>query len=432
MRYRRYQGTRCRQRGGGLIEALLVTLLVGSALAAGLAWLQVDSQRERLREQKRSLTEGERALESFAMMNHRLPCPDTDGDGLENRNNGDCVAPNEKGALPWQTLGVPDPAASGLTQELAYMVDDAGTDVTLTRVDADDFNYGKPGTSECLRTAEGLARYRNHDELDNSGLPLTARECVERLGTPKAEFRDGDITSAADLCRSLARTAGDGGPQLAGTDSREVAFALAHPGGRDSDGDGDLFDGPNAASNARMAELDRGAQPGYDDRVVAQGHSGLARRLGCGPLMRSLEAVSLTIAVVEEVNAQHDWVTTSAERGVRISSQRLSLVGLAPAVSAAMAVEDGMAAVRAARECPPLPPPWDPFACPALPAYGAAAISHAVSIGGLSASAALHGLALADYRAAEDQLQANTPWNRREALLDAADQAGAIQGSQPQ
>ena len=51
------------------------------------------------------------ALIGFAVTNARLPCPDTNGDGQEDRGLGP-VAPNRVcdvplGNLPWSDLGVP-------------------------------------------------------------------------------------------------------------------------------------------------------------------------------------------------------------------------------------------------------------------------------------------------------------------------------------
>jgi type II secretory pathway pseudopilin PulG len=397
-----------RQRGVGLIEAMLVTLLVGSALAAGFVWLQVDSERDQLREQRRSLTEAERALETFAMMQHRLPCPDTDGDGLEDTDGSGCAAANSKGSLPWQTLSIPDPAHSGDTPAIAYMVDDVGTSANLTRANADTFRYGDQGTAEFLTTTAGLARYTN--------------------APGGASFRDTDTASAADLCRALAQTANDGGPQLTGSTGREVAYALAHPGRQDRDGDGRLRDGANADNSARMASLSRGAGPGYDDRVVAREHAGLARRLGCGPLIRSLEAVSLTVAAVEEVHAQHEWVTGAAEGGMQLSGQRLPVLTLATAAAAASATEDGIAIGRAAGECFRLPP--DLGACVALPFYGGGLLLRGASVGPLVAASVQHGRALDRYRAIQARLDVLRPWDHRDALLDAADTMGVDRNAQ--
>ena len=50
------------------------------------------------------------SLYGFAIINGYLPCPDTDGDGLENGTvtpgTGTCPAATGDGWLPWQTLGL--------------------------------------------------------------------------------------------------------------------------------------------------------------------------------------------------------------------------------------------------------------------------------------------------------------------------------------
>jgi hypothetical protein len=47
------------------------------------------------------------ALYGFALINGRLPCPDTDGDGISNpTTSGTCTVATGDGWLPWQTLGL--------------------------------------------------------------------------------------------------------------------------------------------------------------------------------------------------------------------------------------------------------------------------------------------------------------------------------------
>lgn len=96
-------------RGFTLIEMAIVliilTLVVGGALVPLGA--QID-QRQRAETQK-ALDEAKEALVGFAVANKRLPCPDTDKDGLENQSNTNppqITCTKNEGLLPYQTLGI--------------------------------------------------------------------------------------------------------------------------------------------------------------------------------------------------------------------------------------------------------------------------------------------------------------------------------------
>ena len=97
-------------RGFTLVE-LAVVLVIVSLLAGGLMMsigAQVD-QRSR-NETQQTLQDARDALLGYAASHSAadgkpyLPCPDTDGDGLENRTAGACAGTD--GSLPWSTLGV--------------------------------------------------------------------------------------------------------------------------------------------------------------------------------------------------------------------------------------------------------------------------------------------------------------------------------------
>ncbi|MGC9455897.1 MAG: type II secretion system protein [Halothiobacillaceae bacterium] len=93
-----------RQRGISLVETTLVMVLLGTVLVFG--WRLADLAGTRVQDLRAdvSLGEADAALTGFAALHARLPCPDTDGDGLENCDEGDAV-----GALPWATLHLADP-----------------------------------------------------------------------------------------------------------------------------------------------------------------------------------------------------------------------------------------------------------------------------------------------------------------------------------
>ena len=95
------------QKAFTLIE-LSVVLFIISLLTVGLLGpvaTQVESQeRQKTMDTMEDIME---ALYGFAMINGRLPCPDTTGDGQANpTTSGTCTVVTGDGWLPWQTLGL--------------------------------------------------------------------------------------------------------------------------------------------------------------------------------------------------------------------------------------------------------------------------------------------------------------------------------------
>ena len=92
-------------RGFTLIELAVVIAIVALLLGALLVPLATQVQGRNIKETQRSLKEIKEALLGYAVTQGRLPCPDTDRDGLE-----DCAVANPwdvlEGFLPWQDLTV--------------------------------------------------------------------------------------------------------------------------------------------------------------------------------------------------------------------------------------------------------------------------------------------------------------------------------------
>lgn len=113
------------QRGFTLIE-LAIVLVIITILIGGLAVpLTAQIQARRIAETKKTLEETREAIIGFSRTRGGalyLPCPDTDGNGIENRSVSlGCEA--QVGALPWITLGTGDQDAWG--NRLRYEVDPA-------------------------------------------------------------------------------------------------------------------------------------------------------------------------------------------------------------------------------------------------------------------------------------------------------------------
>jgi len=117
-----------RIRGFSLIE-LAIVLVIVTLLIGGLAVpLTAQIQARRIAETKKTLEEAREAIVGYAMthtVDHDgdadtprrpyLPCPDGDGDGIEDRIAGVCTQPMalQMGWFPWVTLGTAEKDAWG-------------------------------------------------------------------------------------------------------------------------------------------------------------------------------------------------------------------------------------------------------------------------------------------------------------------------------
>lgn len=178
-------------------------------------------------------------VEGFAVRNYRLPCPDTDSDGLENCEGGSI------GYLPWRDLQLPPTFAN--------------------------LRYGV---------------YRS------SSVDLSKRI---KLYTPllPPDERISNAISGLDLCvalRTAARTSAVGnGLTAAGVD---VAYAFAHPG----------LDGKFQGSNTGGFDFPRrGASIAYDDDVYAVGLPEFSGRLACPAQLGRANTAILSNYVAYEI-----------------------------------------------------------------------------------------------------------------------------------
>ena len=101
------------------VAVLVIALLLGSILVP----LTTQIEQRRASDTRRALDEIREALIGFAIINGRLPCPDTDSDpaaagyGLE---EAACNAnPVTEGYLPWKSLGVAEMDAWGIRRTAA-------------------------------------------------------------------------------------------------------------------------------------------------------------------------------------------------------------------------------------------------------------------------------------------------------------------------
>lgn len=251
-----------KQGGFSLIEmamVLLVAGLIGAAIWKLLPLLKPVDSRVTAQGQ---LDAAEQALSGFMLARHRLPCAATVAGGVEN-----CTVTTGRW-LPQATLGLsgqplrygvyrnaPDPAVAASTAAAA---------ATAAGLDAAAVAAASSAASAAASLAEAdlaVAKDRYQPRLPPGAAGLIA---VNGLDLCKA------LHSAILRPNPAALRAGSGGATL--------AFALAHPGERDADGDGNAFDGLNAVAGF-PEEGQRNS--GYDDYTRLVGAAELSGRLGC-------------------------------------------------------------------------------------------------------------------------------------------------------
>jgi prepilin-type N-terminal cleavage/methylation domain-containing protein len=234
------------QAGFSLIELTISLLVVGvltGVTAASYSGVTGGKTEEVL---VANLGEISLSIANFALLNHRIPCVDTDSDGYEN-----CEQPNAKvGGLPYLSISIDESPGELSESQLVYGV------------------------------------YRQLD--------LTAH--VERTGNVMGEqgfldrndFRQA-LISAANEAFSVTHLHVTGDNALTGTEdcsanrSQNIAYILIDAGLRDRNNNGSKFDGENASFGQTgvpcFSAPSRQSGVEYDDKVIAIGFESLLGRM---------------------------------------------------------------------------------------------------------------------------------------------------------
>lgn len=234
-------GRRGRCRGFSLVELSMVLIVLGIIVSVVTAILP-DMVRSARQDQTAAIVaRAERAVVNFAANNHRLPCPDTDNDGVENINAGTGACSNALGWLPNVTLGL-DYATDAAHQRMRYAVYNHGAinDSVIVNPDLTEQHAGRQQFCDALRDARLLGL--------NTDFVHTTR----------------DLTPPA-------------------TQSVQQAFVVVSGGMQDRDQDGALafFDGRNEDNNLEFDFPGRVRDANYDDVVHSQSFADLEHALEC-------------------------------------------------------------------------------------------------------------------------------------------------------
>lgn len=231
-------------KGYSLVEISIVLVVIGLLGFVSIKFLSKIGTHTLNQQFKNDLERADSAITGFIYSNSRLPCPDTNQDGLE-----DCGLTSLQGALPINTLGIESTIQKKRGGLIRYAV------------------YRKANTTLTIDTDLAQLKDRYEPLLPNS--------------------ETSTQSNGLDFCLSL-KTAALGTTDTTqvniGSTSINVAYAIADSGTIDANNDGFLFDGTNAAG-VKFEKPNTSHLNNYDDNVLAIGFNELSGRLNCAKVL---------------------------------------------------------------------------------------------------------------------------------------------------
>ena len=354
------------QRGFTMLELSFI-LSAMAGLIVGLAYLTGDifSKRQGI-ESDRLLLLADAQVKEFAARNGRLPCPDTDADGVEN-----CTAvTGTKGLLPYRTLGLATQTYVVGETPLRYGVYRAVDSVLAKDADL---------ASRKLRFTPTNSDGTGYPEED----PLRANSadfCKALANAEQAVFSE---------CYTFVKYPGGA--------RSNVAYAIAFPGTDDRDTDLNHYDLLNAGMGPGFQARNTPISNDYDDVTIHRGFDELYLSLNCEVVLRSLDFVADAVAFEEEVfslaedNEDAAFVgTILAGVGTGVAAWGLAQ-SLAEVAGAAEVLGTSIGLLSTAAATCPIPP-W--VTCALIPVYSVAVATAGTGVGLAATGAALNGAAV--------------------------------------
>ncbi len=256
--------------GYTLIELSIALVVLGIVIVLIWRFVGLNADYALSNSQRAMMRSADQAISGFVLYNSRLPCPDTNGDGLE-----DCGGAAAVGTLPAVTIG-------------------------MSQVDAIRIRYGVYRNASVTGTLDAdLA-------ATNDRMPMLATR-----GDPLYGFPDFDNaqSNGIDLCVALRNGANsalnDNYLHVVTPEKHiNVAYALAMASRQNADQSGGLFDDSNAGAGVAFEAPSRVTDGSYDDRVVAVGFDRLIGRLNCSETLAAATHAHANAATWAEITHQ--------------------------------------------------------------------------------------------------------------------------------
>jgi hypothetical protein len=294
-----------RQRGVSLLEvtAILLSLV---ALSVALIYKTTDFfAKAEVLDSEALLKIADHQLRQYIAANGRLPCPDLNGDGLSDGDaDGSCNG-QQKGYLPYKTLGMAE--ANYVYGEVPML-------------------YGayQDGTISFTSRAQTFVP----DYADKTNAAANTRLATD----PRNIF---------DFCASLGTLNALAGPSATGVSVNQGAttynavFALALPGQANRDGltagwaggpsVNAQYDGLNATSDHLFEFPKAPVTPLYDDRTAFRTGTDLYDYFRCAAMNESISLLSQAITVQKETEDFADANRENAVKGVIVNAIGIAL-----------------------------------------------------------------------------------------------------------
>ncbi len=221
------------KKGYSLVEMSIVIIVLGIIGLLAVKTVTKFSSQSLTKQKVNSLQQINNALIGFIYAKHRLPCPDINGNGLEQ-----CAAANLNGFLPTKTLNI------------KYKVG--------------GFRYG-------------VFRKKNTTAKNDRDLATL----VNRYEPLLPDGATSNQLNGLDFCLSLI-TASKQSYTASNINSQQInpAYVIVDAGLTDADNDGNLFDGSNGMGNS-FESSNRKHLNNYDDNVFLMGFNQLSGVLNC-------------------------------------------------------------------------------------------------------------------------------------------------------
>lgn len=248
------------QRGFSLVELSIVLTIVAVLLGMAYSVLPQRVGADMRQQTQERIKLAETALQGFAVEHYRLPCPDLNGNGLEQ-----CVGTGV-GGLPWKSMGLTSQLVGGSKSPLRYGV------------------YTNPAANLTVASNTFIP-----------SLPVTNASGVVVAAPVNI--------NGFDFCRNVRNAAVQASVFNAAflntAGNRNLAYVLADAGNSDANGDGSLWDGLNTVLGIAFDDANRMTDRNYDDVVNGASFYRLMTDMGCEDLGRVHALATSSIASVD-------------------------------------------------------------------------------------------------------------------------------------
>ncbi|GLR14070.1 hypothetical protein GCM10007907_28600 [Chitinimonas prasina] len=210
------------QSGFTLAEAATVLVIVALVLGGMLIGLPTQLENARLSEARTQSDNISAALVGYALRQEYLPCPDTNGDALEEpRAPATGACPSQEGWLPSATLGVnqADPWGSRVRYRVAPEFSNANTPITLATTAANPLQVcaDQPCTTPLAQDVPAVWVMHGRNALGARNSHFTLNAATPATSDERDNANGRNLTDTADAacpaaCRFIMHQPQDANP----------------------------------------------------------------------------------------------------------------------------------------------------------------------------------------------------------------------------